>query len=433
MDNLQSRIQLGHFEEALTLTGQFEPFSVVSVLRMVNGPTPETVRWVLDLLQQEQPLLNVSIQVEGGRFFFEDDADSTSIPLEIQRWENEAHWQEVATEVLNTAVSIQTPPLVRCIYLYQAGDQQPVDLIFVYHHAIMDATSTTHLYDRFLALASGEASADELVIQNRLPSADDLLPKDMRGFKRNGRILRYAMAQMADELQYRRQLGNGRKAPIHTKTTQNRILTRHIDTEATKAIIRRSRKERVSMNSVVSSALLLAVHKHLYGKHPMPLRGLTFANLRPYLTSAVPQAYLGCYIAMLRYTIFCEDSADFWQVVQRFQTTLTQSSKRGEKFPAMLMSKHLMKMLVQFQAFRMGTTAVSYPGPLNLKKRYGTIQLTALHGFISNNRLGPEFTAFAKILFGQLSWDFLYLEADMDKNLANIIADEVVQILTVNA
>lgn len=81
----------------------------------------------------------------------------------------------------------------------------------------------------------------------------------------------------------------------------------------------------------------------------------------------------------------------------------------------------------------MGTTAVSYPGPLNLQPNYGSIQLTNLHGFISNHRLGPEFVAFAKILFGELSWDFLYLEADMDRALADTLADEVIHLLETNA
>ncbi|MCP5098609.1 MAG: hypothetical protein GY943_23915, partial [Chloroflexi bacterium] len=306
------------------------------------------------------------------------------------------------------------------------------DLIFIYHHAIMDAASGVQFYHRLLTLCAGENVETLGEPQTLLPSADTLLPPNMQGMKRNGRILQYMASQMADEFRYRRQLGNGRVAPLHTLPTQNLIVTRQLDETTTKAIVRRSRRERVAMNSVVSTALLLAVHKHLYQNQPIPLRALTFANLRPYLTPPVPNSYFGCYIAMLRYTIFCEESPDFWQTVQQFQTTMSHSSKRGERFPAMLMSKQLMKAIVRFQSFRMSTTAVSYPGPLNLQPAYGNIQLTNVHGFISNNRLGPEFTAFAKILFGKLSWDFLYLDADMDQALAETIADEANHILQTN-
>ncbi len=424
---------LGNMEHALTLTGQFEPFSVVGVLRLLNGPTPEALRRALDRLQREQPLLNVGITAQGKRFYFTESTDSPPIPLQIDAWQDDMQWQTVAAAALNTAVNIQTAPLIRCTYLYQTGKNKVVDLIFVYHHAIMDAASGVQFYHRLLSLCAGE-DVDEMGASRLLrPAADEILPSEMQGMKRNGRILRYMAGQMADEIRYRRQLGKGRAAPLHVATARNLIVTRQLNKASTKAIVRRSRRQRVAMNSVVSTALLLAVHKHLYKNQPLPLRALTFANLRPYLTPPVPNEYFGCYIAMLRYTLFCDENPDFWQTVQQFQAALSRSSKRGAKFPAMLMSKQLMKTLIRFQSFRMGTTAVSYPGPLNLQPTYGAIQLTDVHGFISNNRLGPEFTAFAKILFGALSWDFLYLDADMDQTMAETIADEVTYLLQTNA
>ncbi|MCP4419031.1 MAG: hypothetical protein GY805_20635 [Chloroflexi bacterium] len=422
--------QLGNMEHALTLTGQFEPFSVVGVLRLQNGPTPEMVRHALDQLQREQPLLNVTITARGKRLFFEEFAESPPIPLQIESWQDEAQWQTVATDALNTAIDIQTAPLMRSVYLYQTGENKLVDLVFIYHHAIMDAASGVQFYHRLLSICAGETGGGD--VQSLRPAADEMLPPAMRGLKRNGRNLQYMAAQMADEIRYRWQLGDGRVAPLHITTARNLIVTRQLDKASTKVIIRRSRRERVSMNSVVSTALLLAVHKHLYEERPLPLRALTSANLRPYLTPPIPNEYFGCCIAMLRYTLFCDKNSSFWQAVQLFQTALSQSSKRGEKFTAMLMSKQLMKMITRFQAFRMGTTAVSYSGPLNLQPSYGNIQVKDIHGFISNNRLGPEFTAFAKILFGKLSWDFLYLDADMNHEMAKTIANEVIHILETN-
>ena len=130
------------------------------------------------------------------------------------------------------------------------------------------------------------------------------------------------------------------------------------------------------MNSVVSTAMLLAVHKHLYQNQPIPLRPLAFANLRPYLDPPVASNYLGCYISMLRHTIFCDKNAGFWETTKQFQVILSHSSKRSEKFIAMLMSAHLIEAATHFQSFRIGTTAVSYPGPLDLQPAYGDIRIT---------------------------------------------------------
>lgn len=420
---------LGNFEQALVLTGQFEPFSVVGVLRLQNGPTPEMLRAALNQLQREQPLLNTRIIIRGKRFYFDPLDDAPPILLQIEQRQDDAQWQTIAADALNTAIDIHDAPLMRCVYLYRPEKNKVVDLVFVYHHAVMDAASGVQFYERLLTICAGGEIDDLGDAHLMLPAADAGMPPDMQGVGRNSRILRYILSQIKDEFRYRRQLGNGRIAPLQDTTARNLIVTRQLDQATTKSIVRRSRRERVSMNSVVSTALLLAVHKHLYNSQPLPLRALTFANLRPYLIPPIPNTYFGCYIAMLRYTIFCEEDRDFWQTVQQFQSALSHSSKQGEKFPAMLMSKHLMKAITRFQAFRMGTTAVSYPGPLNLQPTYGDIRLVGVHGFISNNRLGPEFTAFAKILFGKLSWDFLYLDADMDSALAEVIADEVMSIL----
>ena len=424
---------LGSMELLWLLTGQFEPASVVSVLRLENGPAPEILRRALRQLQREQPLLNVRIAMQNKRFYFEEAADAPPIPLQVEARQNETQWQPIATAALNTSVAIDAAPLMRCIYLYQAGKNKASDLLFIYHHAIMDAVSGVQFYHRLFSLCAGEdvgLSDERCTIQ---PAADQLLPPDMQGLKRYGRILRYMADQLTDELRYRRQIGKGRVAPLHSATARNQIVMRRLDKASTQALVRRSRQERVSMNSVVSTAMLIAVHKHLYQNQPMPLRPLAFANLRPYLAPPVANSYLGCYVTMLRHTVFCHKDGDFWETTQRFQAILSRSSKRGEKFVALLMSAYLVKAAIRLQSFRVGTTAVSYPGPLNLKPAYGDIAITDIHAFISNNRLGPEFTAFAKILFGELSWDFLYLDADMDQAMAETIADEVTHILQINA
>lgn len=424
---------LGNIELSFLHVSQFEPASVVGVLRLENAPAPEILRRALTTLQQEQPLLNVRIAAQDKAFYFEEVADSPPIPLHVQTWQNKTEWQAIATEALNSTIEIEVAPLMRCVYLYQEGENKASDLLFIYHHAIMDAASAVQFYHRLLSLCAGE-NVD--AIGERHPfmaAADKLLPAKMRGMGKNGRFLRYMADQMVDEIRYRRQLGDGRVAPLHTTPSHNMILLRRLDKVSTKAIVRRSRRERVSMNSVVSTAMLLAVHKHLYHNQPIPLRPLTFANLRPYLDPPIASNYFGSYIAMLRYTIFCDENADFWETTKRFQAILSRSSKRSEKFIAMLMSVHLIKAATRFQSFRFGTTAVSYPGPLDLQPAYGNMRITDVHGFISNNRLGPEFAAFAKILFGELTWDFLYLEADMDQAMAETIADEVVHILQANS
>ena len=51
-----------------------------------------------------------------------------------------------------------------------------------------------------------------------------------------------------------------------------------------------------------------------------------------------------------------------------------------------------------------------------------------MHGFISNFRLGPEFSAQANLFNERLNLDVLYLDTDMDRAGAQEIADDILSV-----
>jgi hypothetical protein len=426
LPNLKRRLY--NTEETLTRFGQFAPFAVVGVLCLQNGPEPEMLRRVLEVVQRRQPMLQMGIVEDGRHLYFESSNDVPPIPLRLLTRQDEQHWRQLVTEALNTTVEFQTVPLLRCIYLYPADRRDRAEIIFIAHHAAVDAASLLPLYHELLFLCAGRVPEASPLVGAILPAAEQLFPSRMRGLKRYGRLLSYLLRQVGDERNYRVRLAQGRRVPIHA-TARCRILTRTLDENYTKALIRQSRRQRVTMYSVVSAAMLLAVRRHLYQDQAQPLRAMAFVDLRPYLQPSVPNDYLGCYMAMMRHTIHWPEQAGFWPSVHAFQEVITQSVRRDEHFAAALMSKPMYQMMVRFQPSRLAATAVSYVGPIRLLPAYGSIRLTGLHGFISNNRLGPEYSAFASILNGRLSWDFLYLDTDMEQPLAAAIADEINRIL----
>jgi hypothetical protein len=60
---------------------------------------------------------------------------------------------------------------------------------------------------------------------------------------------------------------------------------------------------------------------------------------------------------------------------------------------------------------------------------YGSMRVMGLHGFVSVYDLGPELFAEAQIFNSQLFWDFMYLEADMSREEAKAIVEEIKSIL----
>ncbi len=57
------------------------------------------------------------------------------------------------------------------------------------------------------------------------------------------------------------------------------------------------------------------------------------------------------------------------------------------------------------------------------------MKVTGIHGFISAYDLGPELSAQALLFNDQLFWDFIYLDADMTRDEAIAITEEIQTIL----
>lgn len=80
------------------------------------------------------------------------------------------------------------------------------------------------------------------------------------------------------------------------------------------------------------------------------------------------------------------------------------------------------------QRQRMAATALNYAGATRLKVAFGApFVLEGLHAFVSDFLPGPEFTGQARIFKGRLWWDLVYLDVDLSRDEAAVIAEEMRQ------
>ena len=423
--------RLGNIEHAWALNDLFAPLSVVLVLRLANGPSPVVLQHAFNILQQHQPLLNVHLDQEKSHFFFRKSLRASTIPVKRIKRENDSHWQRIVEDALNSRIDTATAPLARCTYLYTAGTAEKSEIIFSCHHGIIDSASGILFFHHFLSLCKilhqGKTVTGYTPLPP-LPAVEDMYPAAYKGMRRRLRVASFMIRQFGKEIPYRWALRNRQQIHIE-RPTRCQILTMPFSKETTTALVKCSRRKRVTINSVLNAAMLLAMAKHVYKWNEVPMRGMVFADLRPHLKPPLSGEILGCCISMLQYTVALNAEVGFWKLARLIENDISQSTKRGEKFIAGLMSKHLIQLLIRLKSIRMGTTALSYLGAVNLQKRYGPTQVLGLHGFVSNNVLGPELAGFAKIVSGRLSWDILYLDSDMDRALAQGIADEILVII----
>lgn len=415
---------LGKFETATAITDENFPWNIVGVLRMEGMPSPYILRQALDILQERHPFLKVRLTKVGGHYFHESGSIPT-IPNKVLQREGNDDWIKIAEYDLNHRVDSERGPLLRSTCLMGEGGLG--EIILAVHHSIVDGKSMETLFHELLsacaAIESGE-EFEEKVHLSPLPPVETHFPPEFKGFRLKWKILVFFLQQMGDEFSYQFRLRGKRKPPINEKA-QGRIIPMRIPEDLTTGLVRRSRKERVTLNSLVNAAMLLSVQKHLYGGDDLPMRYMSMADLRPYLRPPAPQSEFGCYISPMRFTIQMHKKEDIWSLARRISDQIYATSKHGGKYLASVMGEQFMRMTFALRKFRMCTTATSYAGASPLKQSYGPYQVTGIRGFVSNFGLGPEYSAQVSLFNDELWWDILYLDTDMNHEQAQGIADEM--------
>ncbi len=425
--------KLGAFESALTLSDEHAPLNVVAVLRLAAGPSPAALRRALDALQQRHPLLRVRITGRGGGYVF-DHGRGDAIALRLAARDGPVAWVREAEAELGERIDLAGAPM-RCVYLASGGG---CEIVLTLHHAVMDAASAINLCRELLA-ASGAADAghdprigEPLAL---LPAAEDLFPPAFQGWRRRLRIGRFLLSQLGAEIADRRRAGGAWHLPP-PEPTRNRLLSFQLSEAATRSLVRRSRRRRLTLHSVFDAAILLAVARRLYPRQSLPLRHLTFANLRPYLRPPVAEENLGAYFAMLRFSSVVAPDRGLWDLAEEINARVHAATRRGDKYACSLTSAAVMRHLIRSGKERMAATAISYTGAVRLgPSRRGAateespFPVLGLHAFVSSFRLGPEYTAQVRLWSGRIWWDILYLEPELDEAAARGLADKIKTLL----
>ncbi len=414
---------LGSFEKAALISNDYAPFNVTIVIRMQNAPSPETVRLSLNKIKQTHPLLRSKITELNKLPWFQEDSDAPQIPLEVLDLKSSPSWIAIAEQEMAFSIPKSKAPLARSKYLYSGPHG---DLILTLHHSIIDGSAGIYLIDQLLKYMS-----DTQYEIHELPLPlirNDNLPLSHHGFRKFMNLSRFGLSQMAGEISY--QIKNlGKRIPKVCHGGTGKVIPITLTQELTEKISRKGRLERITINSILNAAQLLAVNKILYASQSAAMQTFSFADLRPYLTPPIPPESLGGWVTLFRVLTNVNGNMDFWDLASALHRKITTSLKKGDKYNAFLTSGSLLKMMTKLNAFRFGSSAINYSGVIPIQPAYGLIKVDAIHGLVSAYDLAPEFSSQARIFNDQLIWDFIYLSTDMDGNTALKLVQEIKSIL----
>ena len=415
---------LGSFERALLVQDRYGPFHIVAVLQLDGAPAPDILRAALKLLQERHVLLAARIRQAEGRSYFEA-ISNPPVPMSVLPRRGDEAWRPAAESELGRRIDNDRGPLFRCTYLFDAEGAR-AEVILALAHTIIDAPGCLLLVDELLRFAQQltEGRAPEVAALELQPAVDERFPAEFRGAAMARRTVPFLLEQMRDEIRYRWRTKGQSVLPMRPRSPGH-ILSMRFPADLTDRIARGARLERVTLNSLLNAALVRAVNRHLYGGRAMPMRTVTFATLRPYVVPPLSEPTLSPNITMLRYTLMVSPARGLWDLARDLQSQIESSFRRGHKFVAAQTTERLITIGNRLQAFRLANTGLNYNGPATLQAAYGGISVLGLHGAISTVRVGPECAAQVSLFNEELSWDIVYAESDMDRVLAQRIADEI--------
>lgn len=425
---------LSQLEQAFTITNATYPLSAVSVLQLDKGPSALALQFSIDSLQKHYPFLQSFIIEKDGRYWFEKATNKRSVQLKVIERRDDNHWLELARMELNLGFDHTAPPLMRAIYLKSSTITGKSEIVLSFHHAIIDSVFLLPFIDQLLTIAGEEKTGPDNLLTTLSkpvtpsPLLADVLPSSYRMPRLLLRIILFIFRQLNNEMIYNKKRRKVKDSAIPT-SSENDILTFSFSEEETVSLIKWSREKKLSLNSILVAAMLIVINRHNYSGRKRMLRTVQFANLRPYLKPPVAKNVEGSFIAMMRFNIPISQESKIFQVANYIDKQISQSAKRGDKFLFSLLSKILIKKSFRAKKERLSATALSYAGPLQLKKQYGNTVVSDIHGFITNNCLGPELSGFGKICFNRLSLDLNFLTAETSREKALIMTKELKSML----
>lgn len=416
MNHKQPHVRiLSEIEHAFTLSNESFPMSVVCALHLTLGPDSQSLKNALRELQSRHILLRSGIFKNKGAYYFQPLNPSPSLEFNLICRTDEDTWRGITEDALNTTFN-QEGLLMKCWYL-PSLENAKCELIVCFHHAIIDGISSRLLLHELLSLAGGLSLPE--TSESRVIS---MFPPSYQKWNLVKRLVGFLGRQMKEEWSYKRK---GVTAPI-PHNSSNAIISFRLSPEVSRKLSVRIGREGLSLNSVLLAIIVQKVYRHRhFEKGNRLVRVITFADLRSSMLPPVSEQELGCNISMLRFSIPISPNQSIFPLATNIRKAIFKASRQGDLFMMSKMSKYVIKMVLKLRNMRLGVAALSFIGKLDLESQYGSIRLHNVNAFISNNPLGPEFSAFGKILFGSIGIDFNYLIDEMDTQQAEKIMKEI--------
>ena len=289
------------------------PYSIVTMVARIKGNISESMlRDAVSKVQQRHPNLRVRIIEDDDRDPWFTSEGAKEIPVEIVPRESDDHWIKVVQESCQIPFEFDAQPAIRFVLLQSPNISE---LIILCHHIICDGLSLAYLA-RDLMVHLGEPTREVEVLPDPLPIDLNNIPKDVSV----NAIVRYFINRINkkweqdkiffDQEDYR----NLNEA--YWMNYQHQMFSVELSEAQTFALVDRCRKEKVTVNSALTTAFAGA-QTIVQGEKPFHSSIGVAGSLRDRLQRPVGEV-MGFFAGMVTLKYKYNSNIEFWENARRF-------------------------------------------------------------------------------------------------------------------
>jgi hypothetical protein len=379
------------------------------VARLEGWMEPDLLRPGLLRLQQRHPRLRARITASpdgrGGAFVV---GDPVEIPVEVRDVEDSSVAPRIAAEACLAPFDCAAGPLFRLLLLRHAPERL-CHLVLIIHHAVADGLAIACFCDQlFTSYAAAEAGVPEPPVVP-LPWVHPFAPGERVSRWRRLRFAAGLGSLILRNLVLRPFLPE--RVPARSESLRPIMLS----AEQTTALLARIRAEKITVNSALFAAALLAV-REVSGQPRVRVACQNAVRLQKFATPGGVHEQMGCFVYPSLRTYSVAGDCPFWELARRcrddrkrFLRSEWGRAFRDVAFHEGVASPTFLKMLgrAKKQSPRGGlgrsTLAVSDLGVLPARGRYGSLSWIGLFGYGKSIYMGAAVGVISLILQNRLS------------------------------
>lgn len=325
----------------------WSPFSIVTMVARIKGDVSEsTLREAVSKAQQRHPNLRVRIiQDENGDPWFTSEG-AGEIPIEIVQRESTDQWIQLVQESCRAPFEFDEQPAVRFILVHSP---EVSELIILCFHILCDGLSLAYLA-RDLMQHLGDPTREVEILPDPVPIDRQNIPEEVSlNF-----ISRYAIGRMNKKWEAEKvifdQVDYEDLTATYWMNYIHQVMPVELSEEQTAELVKRCRKEEVTVNSALAAAFIGA-QVIVQGQQPFHSTVGVAASLRDRIQVPIGEV-MGFYAGVAQMDYKYKKNAPLWQNARQFHRLAKSRINNKNLFQGLLSWCYLQPTILESMNFK---------------------------------------------------------------------------------